>query len=73
MNTTETTTTHNARRFVSVKQAAAILELGNPSSIYIAIQKGTLAAVRIGKHIRIETVELERFIANGGTAPRVAA
>lgn len=54
-----------AERVLTVPEAAALLRVGE-RSVYAAVARGELPAVRIGRRIVVPGAALQRFLEGGG-------
>lgn len=60
-----------AERVLTVKEAAELLRVGE-RSVYAAVARGDLPAVRIGRRIVLPGAALERLLEGGGAVRETA-
>lgn len=63
--------TEPASATMSVPAAAALLGVGQ-STLYAAIQRGEIIAIRIGRTVQVPRHVVERLLAEGNTQGNVA-
>ncbi|MBA3733838.1 MAG: helix-turn-helix domain-containing protein [Actinobacteria bacterium] len=67
MEKTETVETGEARSLLKVGDVARRLQLGR-QTCYLKLRRGEIPSVRIGRTVRVDELELERWISAGGDA-----